>query len=65
MASSKPQLTSEVSSTTYFKLGVFLDYDCDTSKEVFWEVSFLHPLLLSLISKTDKKWLVVSTETEL
>jgi hypothetical protein len=65
IAPSKPQLPSEVSSATYFKLGFFLDYDCETSKQVFWEVSYQHLLLYNLNKKTDKKRLVASTETEL
>jgi hypothetical protein len=65
MAPSKPHFASEVSSTTYFKLGIFLDYDCDTGQQILWEVSYLHPLLSNLISKADKTRLVASTETKL
>lgn len=36
----KPHLSTTVSSSTYFKLGVFVDYSCDASKQVFWEVSY-------------------------
>lgn len=36
----KPHLSPSVSSSTYFKLGVFVDYSCDASKQVFWEVSY-------------------------
>jgi hypothetical protein len=36
----KPHLSSDVPSTTYFQLGVFLDYSCDASKQVLWEVSY-------------------------
>lgn len=36
----KPHLSPTASSSTYFKLGVFVDYSCDASKQVFWEVSY-------------------------
>jgi hypothetical protein len=36
----KPHLSPTVSSSTYFKLGVFVDYSCDDSKQVFWQVSY-------------------------
>jgi len=40
----KPHLSPTVFSSTYFKLGVFVDYSCDASKQVFWEVSYGSPL---------------------